>query len=316
MQRQVPTLNLQHFISEDQHTRSKFITDLRAGLVEYGFIILEGHLVDQQQIDLAYEKFQSFFHLPLETKLKYAKPEYKKQRGYIPFGLEQAVGYDHPDLKEFWHVGREITPDHHFSKYYPDNVYPTEVVNFKEITCDIYEKMDQTSTLLLEAISISLELDPSFLPEMAKDGNSILRCIHYPPTKGEDTNNRVRAAAHGDINLITLLVGATDSGLELLDRDGSWLPVNSTPGQIVVDSGDMMSRITNEVLPATIHRVVNPDNDASARFSMPFFVHPHPEATLECLPSCIGDGAKYPPINAQEFLFKRLKDIGLMPEDD
>ena len=174
--------------------------------------------------------------------------------------------------------------------------------------------MDKTSQCLLEAISIGLEIDKNFLPEMAKDGNSILRCIHYPPTQGHDTKNRVRAAAHGDINLITLLVGATDSGLELLDRDGSWLSVNSTPGQIVVDSGDMMSRITNEVIPATIHRVINPDNDSSARFSMPFFVHPHPEATLECLPSCIGDGAKFPPINAQEFLFQRLKDIGLKPE--
>ena len=312
--RQVPTLNLQDYISNDTEKRNKFIADLRTGLVEYGFIILEGHLVDQQKIDDAYEKFKTFFHLPLETKLIYAKDEYKKQRGYIPFGLEQAVGYDHPDLKEFWHVGREIPDDHKFAKYYPENVYPKEIENFKEVTREIYEKMDETSKLLLEAISISLELDPSHLPEMAKDGNSILRCIHYPPTKGEDTKNRVRAAAHGDINLITLLVGATDSGLELLDRDGSWLAVNSNPGQIVVDTGDMMSRITNEVLPATIHRVVNPDSDSSARFSMPFFVHPHPEATLECLPSCVGDGAKYPPINAQEFLFQRLREIGLRPE--
>jgi len=314
MKRQVPTLNLTDYTGSDQIKKEQFINDLKNGLVEYGFIILEGHLVDQSKIDDAYEKFKTFFHLPLETKQKYAKPEYKKQRGYIPFGLEQAVVYDHPDLKEFWHVGREIKADHKFSKYYPENVYPEEIENFKEVTREIYEKMDETSKLLLEAISIALELDPNFLPEMAKDGNSILRCIHYPPTKGEDTKNRVRAAAHGDINLITLLVGATDSGLELLDRDGSWLPVNSNPGQIVVDTGDMMSRITNEVLPATIHRVVNPDTDSSARFSMPFFVHPHPEATLECLESCIGEGAKYPPINAQEFLFERLKQIGLKPE--
>ena len=314
MKRQVPTLNLKDYTSSNQSQKDRFIKDLKDGLVEYGFIILEGHLVDQTKIDDAYEKFKTFFHLPLETKQKYAKPEYKKQRGYIPFGLEQAVGYDHPDLKEFWHVGREIEADHKFSKYYPENVYPEEIENFKEVTRDIYEKMDETSKLLLEAISIALELGPDFLPEMAKDGNSILRCIHYPPTKGEDTKNRVRAAAHGDINLITLLVGATDSGLELLDRDGTWLPVNSNPGQIVVDTGDMMSRITNEVLPATIHRVVNPDTDSSARFSMPFFVHPHPEATLECVPSCIGEGAKYPPINAQEFLFERLRQIGLKPE--
>ena len=314
MKRQVPTLNLKDFTSEDATKRSAFIHDLKQGLIEYGFIILEGHFVDQKRIDLAYEKFQAFFNLPVETKLNYAKKEYKKQRGYIPFGLEQAVGFDHPDLKEFWHVGREIPAGHKFEQYYPDNVYPSEIERFKEETREIYEQMDKTAQLLLEAIGIGLEITPDFLPEMAKDGNSILRCIHYPPTKGEDTKNRVRAAAHGDINLITLLVGATDSGLELLDRDGTWLPVNSEPGQIVVDSGDMMSRITNEVIPATIHRVVNPENDSSARFSMPFFVHPHPEATLECLPSCVGDGEKYPPINAQEFLFQRLKDIGLMPE--
>ena len=314
MKRQVPTLNLQDFTSDEELKKQQFIEKLMNGLIDYGFIILEGHLVDQSQIDMAYEKFQQFFHLPTQAKLNYAKEEYKKQRGYIPFGLEQAVGFDHPDLKEFWHVGREIAPDHRFAKYYPENVYPSEIENFKEVTQDIFNKMDETSKLLLQAISIGLKLEPSFLPKMAEDGNSILRCIHYPPTQGQDTKNRIRAAAHGDINLITLLVGATDSGLELKDRDGSWLPVNSTPGQIVVDSGDMMSRITNEVIPATIHRVINPDNDSSARFSMPFFVHPHPEATLECLPSCIGEGAKYPPVNAQEFLFKRLKDIGLMPE--
>jgi isopenicillin N synthase-like dioxygenase len=313
MKRQVPTLNLKDFRSNDNEVRDQFINNLRVGLIEYGFIILEGHFVKQEEIDLAYEKFKAFFNLPIETKLKYAKEEYKKQRGYIPFGLEQAVGFEHPDLKEFWHVGRELSSGHKFEQYYPNNISPDEIKQFDAITRDIYKKMDKTSNLLLEAISIGLELEPNYLREMAKDGNSILRCIHYPPTKGEDTRNRVRAAAHGDINLITLLVGATDSGLELLDNDGSWLAVDSKPGQIVVDTGDMMSRITNDVLPATIHRVVNPDNDSSARFSMPFFVHPHPEATLECLPSCIGDGAKYPPVNAQEFLFQRLEKIGLKP---
>jgi len=314
MKRQVPTLDLRDFTSSVQEKRDQFITDLKNGLIEYGFIILEGHGVDQVKIDQAYEKFQAFFHLPIKSKLKYAKEEYKKQRGYIPFGLEQAVGYDHPDLKEFWHVGREISAEHAYAKYYPKNVNPEEIENFENVTREIYEQMDSSSKLLLEAISIGLGLEPNLLPDMATDGNSILRCIHYPPTKGEDTKNRVRAAAHGDINLITLLVGATESGLELLDRDGSWLPVNSTPGQIVVDTGDMMSRITNDVMPATIHRVINPKNDYSARFSMPFFVHPHPEVTLECLPTCVGEGAKYPPINAQEFLFERLKNIGLKPE--
>ena len=173
--------------------------------------------------------FRNFFTLPIETKLTYAKEEYKKQRGYIPFGLEQAVGYDHPDLKNFGMLDVKSQPITSLQNTTQKMFTQKEIENFKEVTREIYEKMDETSKLLLEAISISLELNSNFLPEMAKDGNSILRCIHYPPTKGEDTKNRVRAAAHGDINLITLLVGATDSGLELLDRDGSWLAVNSNP---------------------------------------------------------------------------------------
>jgi isopenicillin N synthase-like dioxygenase len=310
--RKVPELNLLDYVNGDNNKKSKFIDNLMIGLKEYGFIVLSEHLVNQKTVDTAYELFMDFYRLPIDQKLVYGKQEYKRQRGYIPFGLEQAVGETIPDLKEFYHVGRPINEHHRFKKFYPDNVWPKEIENFKKITLDLYESMDKTSMYLLEAIAEGLSLDKSYFDNMIDDGNSILRCIHYPPVTDLKTTNAVRAAAHGDINLITLLVGATDSGLELLDRDGKWLPVDSRPGQIVVDTGDMMSRITNDILPSTIHRVVNPDNSKSARFSMPFFVHPNPEAELKCISTCLGEGEKYPPINAQEFLNERLEKIGLM----
>ena len=172
--------------------------------------------------------------------------------------------------------------------------------------------MDATAVVLLEAMGKALDVPADYFKNMIADGNSILRTIHYPPTKGQDTHNSIRAAAHEDINLITMLVGATASGLQLLDRDGTWLDVNSKPGQIVVDTGDMMSRITNDVLPATTHRVINPETDSEARYSMPYFVHPHSQAMLSCLKSCEGTGRKYEDITAGDFLIQRLKEIGLL----
>tara|TARA_B100000925_G_scaffold8886_1_gene6355 strand:+ start:18325 stop:19275 length:951 start_codon:yes stop_codon:yes gene_type:complete len=310
--RKVPELSLLDYVNGTSDQKQNFIDSLFLGLKDYGFIILTEHLVDQKIVDKAYDIFMEFYKLPVEQKLVYGKDEYKRQRGYIPFGLEKAVGEKTPDLKEFFHVGRHVPEGHRFKKFYPHNVWPSEVENFQKITTELYDQMDKTSEYLLQAIAEGLKIEKDFFKPMIDEGNSILRSIHYPPLKGLDSSNAVRAAAHGDINLITLLVGATDSGLELLDRDGRWLPVHSSPGQIVVDTGDMMSRITNEVLPSTIHRVVNPDNSTSARFSMPFFVHPNPEAELKCISTCIGEGEKYPPINAQDFLNQRLEEIGLM----
>jgi isopenicillin N synthase-like dioxygenase len=310
--RQVPVLSLSNYLSGSTTDKLIFVDNLYRGLVDYGFIILEDHPVDQKKVDQAYSMMHEFFHLPLELKLKYADEKSKKQRGYIPFGLEHAKDNPNPDLKEFWHTGREIPANHEFKKYYPDNVWPTEMPELKSVQMALYNAMDMTSKILLDAIGQSLDLPENYFWDMVQDGNSILRTIYYPPVKGLDTKNSVRAAPHGDINLITMLVGATDSGLELLDRDGTWLPVNSKPGQIVVDTGDMMARITNEKMPATIHRVVNPTNSESARYSMPYFVHPQPEALLTCLPSCVGNGPKYPDITSQEFLFERLRAIGLM----
>jgi isopenicillin N synthase-like dioxygenase len=308
--RKVPNLSLLSYVNGNNQEQVKFVNDLMVGLKEYGFIILKDHLVDQSKVDRAYDLLKEFYALSEEQKMKYCGNN-AGQRGYTPFKKEHAKDSKFGDLKEFWHVGRELAATSAYKGVYPENVWPTEIADFKNVMLELYEAMDKTSVVLLEAIGKGLDLPQNYFTEMVNDGNSIIRAIHYPPTTGHDTKNSVRAAAHEDINLITLLVGATDSGLELLDRDGSWLAVNSNPGEIVVDTGDMMSRLTNEVLPATTHRVVNPDDSNTTRYSMPFFVHPHSNATLSCIPSCVGNGAKYPDITAGDFLIQRLKEIGL-----
>jgi len=308
--RQVPKLSLLHYIHGNQTERSQFVDQLMIGLKEYGFIILVDHLVDQNKVDNAYHLVKEFFDLPIETKLKY-KSKQGGQRGYTPFKVEHAKDHKFGDLKEFWHVGRELSTQSPYYGQYPENIWSDELPQMKEVFNSLYLSLDQTANFLLDAIGEGLEVSPQFFREMTKDGNSILRMIHYPPTKGEDTKNSIRAAAHEDINLITLLVGATDSGLQLKDRDGSWLDVQSLPGEIVVDTGDMMARLTNNVLPSTTHRVINPDNDSSRRFSMPYFVHPHSEASLACIPSCLNQGPLFPEITAGNFLMQRLREIGL-----
>lgn len=308
--RKVPELSLLSYVNGTNSDKNKFVDNIITGLKDYGFIVLKDHTIEQQKIERAYELVQAFFELPLETKLKY-KLDNGGQRGYTPFKTEHAKDNKNPDLKEFWHVGRELLASSSYMGIYPENVWPTEVAELKKTFLELYEAMDTTSQILLETIGRGLDLPAAYFNDMINDGNSIIRMIHYPPTKGEDTKNSIRAAAHEDINLITMLVGATDSGLQLLERDGTWLDVNSRPGEIVVDTGDMMSRITNNVLPATTHRVINPSSDASARYSMPFFVHPHSKAILNCVPSCVGTGAKFPEITAGDFLTQRLKEIGL-----
>lgn len=308
--RKVPELSLLSYVNGSDQDQIKFVDDLFNGLKDYGFIILTDHTIDQAEVDKAYEMTDQLFKLPEQEKMKYYVDGLGGQRGFTPFKREHAKNNDNPDLKEFWHVGRELD-DGPYKGVYPDNVWPTEIAEFKSSFLNLYYSMDKTAGILLEAIGRSLDVKQDFFSEMIKDGNSILRLINYPPTEGQDTKNSIRAAAHEDINLITLLVGARGSGLQLLDRDGTWLDVETKPGQIVVDTGDMMSRLTNEVLPATTHRVINPNDGGSTRYSMPYFVHPHSKASLACLPSCIGDGKKYEDILAGEFLSQRLAEIGL-----
>lgn len=311
--RAVPKLSLKQYLHGSQVEQTDFERQLFEALKDYGFVIIKEHDIALDLIHTCYQKSKQFFNLEEAVKRQYISKSGGGQRGYTPFGTEHAKDNSLPDLKEFYHVGREYLNDQSIKDYFPDNVWPDDSVeDFQNTFLTLYTLMDQLGQVLLKAIEKPLGVSTGFLSHMAQNGNSILRLIHYPALGKLETKGAVRAFAHGDINLITLLVGATDSGLELLDRDGKWLAVESEPHEIVVDSGDMLSRITNDVIPTTIHRVVNPDNLNQNRYSMPFFVHPHPHAELSCLESCIGKGAKYPPISSHDFLLQRLKEIGLM----
>lgn len=310
--RKVPELSLLHYAEGTAEEKNHFVQELYHGIKDYGFIILTDHTVPSDVIEKGYAATQAFFSLDEEIKKQHVCPEGGGQRGYTPFGTEHAKDNPHRDLKEFWHVGREVSDEHRLSQYYPKNIWPEQIEGFQEHLQELYDELDKTSCIILEALGRALDVPRTYFSDMIDTGNSILRAIHYPPVGEAPPIGSVRAAAHGDINLITILMGATASGLQLLDRDGTWLDVETRPGQLVVDAGDMMQRITNDIIPATIHRVINPEKSTSARFSMPFFVHPHPEAMLECIASCKGDKEKYPPISAHDCLMQRLKDIGLM----
>ena len=313
--RHPPKVSLLSYKTGTPEEKKQFIDQLFYGLKEFGSVLLTDHGVQTEKIDNAYKRIEEFFSLTEENKLKYCNKEFSGQRGYTPFGKEKAKGNNIADLKEFWHVGRELDEDHHYikTKTYFGNIWPKEIQNFKEDLNDIYSLLDEVSRDLLSAIEVALDAPKNFLTDMVFEGNSILRGIHYPKLKGTEIKGALRAAAHGDINLITLMVGPTDSGLEILDRKGkNWVPVSSFTSEIEVHVGDMLSRITNEIIPSSIHRVVNPSNENKARYSMPYFVHPAPEAVLKCIPSCLGKGAKYPPITSHSFLMERLKDINLV----
>jgi isopenicillin N synthase-like dioxygenase len=311
--RKVPELNQIDLIKGTNLEKQRFIDDFYNGLVEYGFIVLNPYDFSFDLIDQAYDKYKEFFSLPLETKMKYFGNN-GGQRGYVPRLIEHAKNSKHPDLKEFWHIGRELSPksDYFDSANYPNNIWPKEIEDFNQVGLAVYNQLDQVATSLFHCLAQSLNVPQDFFEKMTHEGNSILRTIHYPPLKEFTEQDSIRAGAHEDINLITLLVGATDGGLELLDRDGQWLSVPSLPNQIVVDSGDMLSRITNEVIPSTTHRVINPDHSTKERYSMPFFCHPHANAELNCIESCIGSGKKYPDILAKDFLIQRLIEIGVL----
>ncbi len=312
--RKVPELNHIDLIKGTNLEKQRFIDDFYNGLVEYGFIVLNPYDFSFDLVEEAYDKYKEFFALPLDLKMKYFCDN-GGQRGYVPRLVEHAKDSKHPDLKEFWHIGRELDSQSSYknSPLYPNNVWPeSEIPDFKDIGLALYNQLDAVANSLFHSLAHSLNVPQSYFEDMTNEGNSILRTIHYPPLKEFTEKDSIRAGAHEDINLITLLVGATDGGLELLDRDGQWLAVPSLPNQIVIDSGDMLSRITNEVIPATTHRVVNPDHSTKERYSMPFFCHPHANAELKCIDSCIGSGKKYEDILAKDFLIQRLIEIGVL----
>ncbi len=313
MKRQVPELSLNSYIEGSATDRARFIDNFFTGLKDYGFIVLKDHPIPDSLLNKAYSLVEEFFTLPAETKMQYALKDKGFQRGYTPFGKEHAKDSPVMDLKEFWHVGRDLTPGHRYESFYPANIWPKEVPEFQETLAKIYRSLDETGKIMLEALTVPLDLPRTYFADMVSDGNSILRLLHYPPSPEGVDPRCIRAAPHEDINLITILVSATTSGLQLKDRDGTWLPIESDPNSLIVDAGDMLARITNDVIPSTTHQVVNPEGENRARYSMPFFMHPNPDAMLTCLPACRGTvGEKYPPITAQDFLYQRLREIGLL----
>lgn len=309
----IPTIDLGHYRSDDAAARAQFVKTLGTGFEEFGFLTVEGHGIDQDLIRAVYRDFETFFALPDEVKAKYSGI-LGGARGFTPFGVEHAKNSSQPDLKEFFHVGQTLPAGHALEGEYPANVWPDEVPDLERNTLALYRGLESVASSILEATAEYFDLPRDRFAGMMKDGNSILRAIHYPPIGEDAPSGAVRAAAHEDINLITLLCEATESGLELLTNEGEWLPIEALSGQIVVDVGDMLSRTTNQVLPATTHRVINAEGSVSRdRYSIPFFVHPYPAADLTVMDRFISDDrpARFEPITAGEFLEQRLREIGL-----
>lgn len=308
----IPVLDLREF-DGDEAAERRFADRLGESLRDLGFFALVNHGVNQSLIDRSYRAVEAFFLLPEEQKRRYEDLQLKGQRGFTSFGREHAKDHPTPDLKEFWHVGRDLNSDHPLYTSYPRNLWPEEVPEFR-LLAELYRQLDACAARLLEAVALHLWEPRGLISEMARDGNTILRVIHYPPVPEEVPPAAVRAAAHEDINLITLLCEATAGGLELLTREGDWLPIRALPGQIIVDSGDMLQNLTNGLLRSTTHRVTNPDNSRDRRFSMPFFVHPRSEVNLTPLPGCVartGGERRHPAITAGQYLEQRLREIGL-----
>jgi isopenicillin N synthase-like dioxygenase len=313
----IPSLDLADFSNGDPHKKSNFVQELGEAYNTIGFVAIRNHYLTNELSDRLYSVIKKFYSLPDSVKQKYEIPGLAGQRGYIGKGKEHAKGRNTGDLKEFYHVGQEVLDDDPIKNEYPENVWPEEVVEFKEIALEVYQRLEKTGVQMLKAIALYLGLPENYFDEKVKHGNSILRPIHYFPIENPDSvpADAVRAAEHGDINLITLLMGASADGLQVLRRDGKWIPITALPEQLVVNVGDMLERLTNKKLKSTIHRVVNPPRHLmnSPRYSIPFFMHPRSEMNLAALPSCVD--ATHPKlwddITAGEFLNQRLKEIGL-----
>ena len=311
MLKTVPVVDIRDF----ETNREVFIRELGDAIRYFGFVRVRGHAVSSQITDPAYDVAKRFFSLEESAKQQYLIKGGAGQRGYTPFLVETAKHTEIPDLKEFWHVGRELSEDHPLFQTYMPNVWPQEIENFKEKMLQLYDSLENCSNILLRGLALYMEQKEDRFTSITDDGNSILRILRYPALKGKKVvPGAVRAAAHEDINIITLLVASTSSGLQLLNRQGEWLDIKIEPGEIVADSGDMLSRITNGYLPSTTHRVVNPDDSTSERYSMPFFVHPRPQSILSVLNNCKGEGFPSPPsdITGIDFLNQRLENLGLM----
>lgn len=309
--RQVPTIDIRRYETD----RDNFVAELGAAYRQFGFCCISGHGIPRELIEGAYQVFERFFALPADTKMKYHVPGSGGARGYTPFKVETAKDSRYPDLKEFWHIGREIPRDSKFADVMPPNLWPEEVPPFKPCGYGLYEALDQLGTRVLRALALHIDLPEHYFDDKTDQGNSILRPIHYPPITEANIPN-VRAGAHEDINFITLLVGASAEGLEVLS-EGEWLPITTEGDAIVVNIGDMLQRLTNHVYPSTSHRVVNPPNDNARkpRYSVPFFLHPNPDVVLDPLPGCVtaDNPSRYDTsLTSHEYLMQRLREIKLI----
>lgn len=306
----VPTVSLEGMASDPE----PFAQALGGSFQRYGFAIVSDHGVSPDVIARAEAAARAFFVLPNEVKRRYHRPGGGGARGYTPFGIETAKGASAHDLKEFFHVGRDLPDGHPFGEVMAPNIWPAEVAAFAEAERALFDALDACGRRLLSAIARYLALAPDFFDDTVEQGNSVLRLLHYPPMGADGPS--IRAGAHEDINTITLLLGAEEAGLELLDRDGNWLPVQPRAGELAVNVGDMLQRLSNNVLRSTTHRVMNPapERRGVARYSMPFFLHFRPDYLIRTLPNCIGPDRPdlYPePITAHDYLLQRLREIKL-----
>jgi len=310
----VPSVDLALFLSKREEDKQAFVHQIGAAFSDIGFVALSGHFLDQELIDQLYNQVKAFFDLEETTKKKYEVEGIGGQRGYTSFGKESAKGYKAGDLKEFWHFGQYDVPLELKSEY-PDNVFVSEIPEFNTIGKLAYQQLEKTAVYVLRALALYLDLDEYYFDPYVKNGNSILRPIHYPPIV-EEPKDAVRAAAHGDINLITLLMGAQGKGLQVQDHQGKWHDAIARPDQLMVNVGDMLSRLTNNKLKSTIHQVVNPDRElwGSSRYSIPFFMHPISSMKLNCLEACIDENhpKQFEDCTAGAYLQERLVELGLI----
>ncbi len=314
MSRTIPVVDLSSFVHGNEEQRKAFVDKLGKAFHEVGFVGVNNHGISKEIVDGFYDASKRFFSLPISKKRSYKLDGLAGQRGYTSFGTEHAKQSQVADLKEFFQMGQTVPDGHPRKPEYPDNPYTTDVPEFSDLGRELYKAFESSGGHLLRAIALHLGLDEHYFTDKITEGNSILRSIHYPPIT-EEPRSAIRAEQHEDINLITLLVGASAGGLQLLNAEGEWLDITPEEDEIVINVGDMLQRLTNNYLKSTTHRVVNPPKEEwhVPRLSIPFFLHPKSEMDLSCLESCISDDRPiaYEPTTAGEYLDERLREIGL-----
>lgn len=312
---QIPSVNLEDFISGDPKRKMAFVQAIGNAYQEIGFVALKGHFLSQELVQQLYKECQHFFDLPLKDKQKYEIEGIGGQRGYTGFGKESAKGRSEGDLKEFWHFGQELSEESKYKEEYPENIEVEELSEFNSVGQEVYQKLEKTGIYVLRALSLFIGLDEFYFDRFIQEGNSILRPIHYPPITAEP-KEAVRAAAHTDINLITLLMGAQGKGLQVQNLNGEWIDAIAQPDELMINVGDMLSRHTNNKLKSTVHQVTNPPRELwnTSRYSVPFFMHPVSDMKLDCLESCIDKKhpKQFEDITAGEYLNERLRELGLI----